>query len=155
MRFFLSISAFKSEAIGFLRFKNAFNGETIRIIANSTRRRVISDKIPSIIWIKSSSDNNISYKSFSSEKSINEIFSFFRRFYISKLRRNKFAARIVERESKKRLGTETKEATDVLNMRENVNIRKPSISKKNDMTIAILLLKDVLNNYIGRIANFK
>ena len=55
---FLSISRFKSKAIRFLRFKNAFNRtKTMRITSNSTFRRVIGNKIPRFLSRRIGNDN--------------------------------------------------------------------------------------------------
>ena len=60
---FLSISRFKSKTIRLLRFKDTFNrAKSIRIITNSTRSIVISNKKPRVRSIRIIRNNNISLK---------------------------------------------------------------------------------------------
>ena len=66
--------------------------------------------------------------------------------------------RIVIRESKKRLRAEAKETTDILNMRKNINIMEPSVSKANvDFIIRVFNRKfrnnDFNDNIIKRVSN--
>ena len=53
------------------------------------------------------------------------------------MRRNKKTFRIIVRERKVRFRTNTIEATKVLNVRKNISIRKPPISKENNMIMFI------------------
>ena len=53
------------------------------------------------------------------------------------MRSNKKTFRIIVRKSKEGFRTDTVETANRLNMRKNINIRKPSISKKNNVIIFI------------------
>ena len=59
----------------------------------------------------------------------------FQRFNISKMRSNKKTFRIIVRKRKIGFSTNTIEATKVLNVRKNISIRKPPVSKKNNVII--------------------
>lgn len=133
---FLSISGFKSKTVGFLRFKNTFNrAKTMRITSNSTLRRVIGKKIARFLS-RRIGNNNSSFKQFSSKKDILKDFRMLNnRANVSKMRSSKEAFRIIVRKSKERFRANGIKATDRLNMRKNINMRKPPIGKKNDMII--------------------
>ena len=53
------------------------------------------------------------------------------------MRRNKKTFRIIVIERKVRFRTNTIEATKVLNVRKNISIRKPPVSKENNMIMFI------------------
>lgn len=63
--------------------------------------------------------------------------SIFKRLNISKMRSRKRTFRITIRKSEERFRTKTKETVNRLNMRKNINIRKPAISQENNMIIFV------------------
>ena len=68
---FLSVSRFKSEAIRFLRFENAFNSpKTVRVINDCFVSTVVSNKKERFIIIRILVSNESSLKKFSSVKNI-------------------------------------------------------------------------------------
>lgn len=59
------------------------------------------------------------------------------RFDVSKMGSSKEALRVIIGKGKERFSTDRVEATDRMDIRKNVSMREPSISKKNDMIISI------------------
>ena len=59
----------------------------------------------------------------------------FARFNISKVRSHKLTFVVIERVGKIRVRANAVEAADRLNMRKNLNVRKPTVSEKNNMVV--------------------